>query len=182
MFAFAAALALAVPPFIPPEPEPALRPAAELRCIYEETPRRTRDATALHMWTQDRDYAAVVALLSEAQDICRHRHDWGGRELLAAFNYAQSAMLLDYARARLSALHIDTSRFDRIYRAVPVEERTRRDSNAALRNVVADLLRDPAAYATDPAIAGHSGIYLSALISLERAERMWAGLIPFSLV
>lgn len=174
-------LVLAVPPLIPPEPKPVLRPPQELHCIYDGASPAVRDAAALHMWTQDRNATAIVELLSDAQNACRHRNNWSDRDLVIAFNYAQHFMLLHYARARLSALHVDTSRLDRAYRTSPAEERTRLESRTGSRSMVAEFLGNPAAYAGDPEIAAHSGIYLSALIGVERAERMWAGQLPYSL-
>ena len=170
-----------MPPIVTPEPKPVLRPPEELHCIHDEASPAVRDATALHLWRLDGNAAAIVALLSDAQNACRHRHNWSDRDLVIAFSYAQNAALLHYARARLSALHIDTSRLDRVYRALPVEERTRLDSRVASRSLVAEFLGNPAAYAGDPDMAAHSGIYAAALIAVERAERMWAWLLPYSL-
>jgi hypothetical protein len=180
MLTITAAFALAVPPLLPPEPPPRVRPVNELHCIYDEASEATRNAAARHMWVLDRDSQAMVDLLYEAQDACRHRHNWDSEELVMAYTYVQGAVFLDFARARLSAMHIDPTRLDRIYRAGPVGERTQRDSNVASRRWLAELQRDRARYATDPDIVSHGAVFLYALASVERTERMWLRLTPFS--
>jgi hypothetical protein len=184
MLAFAAALALAVPPLIPPEPKPVDRPAAELHCIYEETPAATRERIGGRLWSMDgtpHDIGVAVSdLFSAAVDRCRFRHAWNAREMTLSLNYAQGIVLRQYGRAQFRTLHIETARLDALYRALPGGARLAEDMRPANASLVTELLGRPAAYAADPQILQHAPDYLSALAMIERAERMWAESPPVS--
>jgi hypothetical protein len=184
MLTFAAALAVAVPPLIPAEPKPVDRPPAELHCIYDETPAATREEIGRLFWLMDGSPhdvgVAVSGLFSAPVDTCRFRHAWNAPEMTLALNYAQGVALSHYGRGRLRALHIDTSRLEDLYWAVPGAARLAEEAHAVTASLVRELLGHPRAYAGDPRIQEHAATYLQALAMIERAERMWAEFPPVS--